>query len=120
MLASLRTLCQAYLNSLMRRPLYEITVSVSLSILISLTRQDLLIIDEFGMKIMPKNNADDVMKTIHRRYHQSSTIIATNRSLEDWVKILGDNVATSAILDRFLDKAKIAGCSIRSALVYHF
>ena len=73
----------------------------------NLTRQDLLIIDEFGMKTMPTNAADDVMEIIHRRYNQSSTIIATNRPLEDWGKILGDNAATSAILDRFLDQAKI-------------
>ena len=73
----------------------------------NLTRQDLLIIDEFGMKTMPTNAADDVMEIIHRRYNQSSTIIATNRPLEDWGKILGDNAATSAILVRFLDQAKI-------------
>lgn len=66
-----------------------------------------MIIDEFGMKKMPTNAADDVMEIIHRRYNHSSTIIATNRPLEDWGKILGDNAATSAILDRFLDKTKI-------------
>ncbi len=73
----------------------------------SLVRQDLLVIDEFGMKKMPQNAADDILEIIHRRYGQSSTIIATNRPLEDWGKILGDNAATSAILDRFLDKAQI-------------
>jgi DNA replication protein DnaC len=73
----------------------------------NLTRQDLLIIDEFGMKQMPKNAADDILEIIHRRYNHGSTIITTNRPLEDWGKILGDNAATSAILDRFLDKAQI-------------
>jgi len=68
---------------------------------------DLLIIDELGMKKMPTNTADDLMEIIHRRYQNTSTLIATNRPLEDWGKILGDNVATSAILDRFLDNATI-------------
>lgn len=34
-------------------------------------------------------------------------IIATNRPIEDWAPILGDNAATSAILDRFLEDANI-------------
>lgn len=73
----------------------------------TLTRQNLLVIDEFGMKKMPQNAADDILEIIHRRYGNMSTIIATNRPIEDWGKILGDNAATSAILDRFLDRAKI-------------
>lgn len=72
-----------------------------------LLKVDLLIIDELGMKKMPTNAADDLMEIIHRRYQNMSTIIATNRPMEDWGKILGDNAATSAILDRFLDDANI-------------
>ena len=72
-----------------------------------LTRYDLLIIDEFGMKKMPPNASDDLLEIIHRRYNNTSTIIATNRPLEDWAVILGDNAATSAILDRFLDVAHV-------------
>jgi len=73
----------------------------------SLTKQQLLIIDEFGMKKMPLNAADDFLEIIHRRHGHSATIIATNRPIEDWGVILGDNAATSAILDRFLQKAVI-------------
>jgi DNA replication protein DnaC len=80
----------------------------------NLIRQDLLIIDEFGMKQMPKTAAEDILEVIHRRYNHSSTIITTNRPLEDWGKILGDNAATSAILDRFLDKAKVVNIKGKS------
>ena len=69
-----------------------------------LTRYQLLIVDELGMKKMPPNAADDLLEVIHRRYGNGSTLIATNRPVEDWGKILGDTAATSAILDRFLDK----------------
>ena len=72
-----------------------------------LTRHHLLIVDELGMKKMPPNAADDLLEVIHRRYGNSATLIATNRPVEDWGKILGDTAATSAILDRFLDKARI-------------
>ncbi len=72
-----------------------------------LTRHQLLIVDELGMKKMPPNAADDLLEVIHRRYGNSATLISTNRPVEDWGKILGDTAATSAILDRFLDKARI-------------
>ncbi len=67
----------------------------------------LLIIDEFGMKKMPPSAADDILEIIHRRYENASTIIATNRPINDWGTLLGDNAATAAILDRFLDKTTI-------------
>jgi DNA replication protein DnaC len=68
---------------------------------------NLLIIDEFGMKSMPQTAADDLLEIIHRKYQESSTIIATNRPVGDWAAILGDVPATSAILDRFLDNAEL-------------
>ena len=68
---------------------------------------DLLVVDEFGMKTMPQNAADDLLEIIHRRYQKGSTIIATNRPVSDWGVILGDIPATSAILDRFLDNAEL-------------
>jgi len=79
-------------------------------------KPNLLIIDEFGMKNLPVNAAEDLLEIFHRRYHQGATIIATNRPLEDWGKILGDHAATSAILDRFLEGGhiiKITGMSYR-------
>jgi len=63
---------------------------------------DLLIIDEFGMKKMNSTAADDLLEIFHRRYENGSTLIATNRPVQDWGIILGDNAAASAILDRFL------------------
>jgi DNA replication protein DnaC len=68
-------------------------------------KANLLIIDELGMKRMPKNASDDLLEIIHRRYQNAATIIATNRIVSDWGAILGDNAATAAILDRFLDNA---------------
>ena len=73
----------------------------------SLARHQLLIIDELGMKVMPPYAADDLLEIIHRRYAKTATLIATNRPIEDWGTILGDNAATSAILDRFLDNALV-------------
>jgi len=82
----------------------------------ALSKPHLLIIDEFGMRNLPSNAAEDLLEIFHRRYHQGSTLIATNRPLEDWGKILGDHASTSAILDRFLEHVhivKITGQSYR-------
>jgi DNA replication protein DnaC len=81
-----------------------------------LTKPDLLILDEFGMRKLAPNAAEDLLEIFHRRYHQGANIIATNRPIEDWGKILGDTVTTSAILDRLLEEAhfiKIPGKSYR-------
>jgi len=76
----------------------------------------LLILDELGMKPLTSRAADSLLEIIHRRYQVGSTIIATNRPIEDWGTILGDNAATSAVLDRFLENVhyvKITGKSYR-------
>jgi len=76
----------------------------------------LLILDELGMKPLTQGAADSLLEIIHRRYKAGSTLIATNRPIEDWGKILGDNAATSAVLDRFLENVhflKMPGPSYR-------
>ena len=68
----------------------------------SLLKPNLLIIDELGMKNLNYNATEILLEIVHRRYQSRSTIIATNRPIEDWGKILGDNAAASAILDRLI------------------
>ena len=79
-------------------------------------KPQLLILDELGMKNLDRATNEILLEIIHRRYHAASTIIATNRPLEDWGVIFGDNATASAILDRFLEKVhliKITGNSYR-------
>jgi len=79
-------------------------------------KPDLLIIDELGMKNLSPQATEILLEVIHRRYLKRSTIIATNRPIEDWGKIIGDNATASAILDRFLENVhfiKITGKSYR-------
>lgn len=82
----------------------------------TLKEAQLLIIDDLGMKKMPPDAAEFFLEVTMNRYEKASTIITTNRPLEDWGKILGDTAATSAILDRFLHHShviKIKGRSYR-------
>jgi len=79
-------------------------------------KPQLLVIDELGMKNLSKETNELLLEIIHRRYQRASTIIATNRPIEDWGKIFGDNATASAILDRFLENVnflKINGKSYR-------
>lgn len=86
------------------------------SIIPRYVKPHLLILDELGMKPLTSRTTDSLLEIIHRRYQVGSTIIATNRPIEDWGNILGDNVAASAVLDRFLENVhfiKITGNSYR-------
>jgi DNA replication protein DnaC len=49
-----------------------------------------------------------------RRYETKSTMMTSNRPLEDWGKLVGDVPAATAILDRFLHPAEIIAITGRS------
>jgi DNA replication protein DnaC len=70
-------------------------------------KPDLLIIDDFGMKQLPKRSGEFLFEIVMRRYETRSTMMTTNRPLEDWGKLLGDVPTATAILDRFLHHAEI-------------
>ena len=79
-------------------------------------KPDLLIIDDMGMKQLPKRSGEYLFEIIMRRYETRSTMLTSNRPLEDWGKLLGDVPSPTAILDRFLHHAeiiKITGKSYR-------
>jgi DNA replication protein DnaC len=68
------------------------------------TEADLLVIDDlFLRKKMPNDAADYLLDIIIERYSKrKSTVITSNRPIEDWGGLLNDNAASSAILDRLL------------------
>jgi DNA replication protein DnaC len=74
----------------------------------------LLIIDEFGMRKLPHTAAEDLLEIVMRRYERFSTLLTSNRPVEDWGKLLGDIAAVSAMLDRLLHHAHILKCGPRS------
>lgn len=68
-------------------------------------KPDLLIIDDMGLKALPKQSGEYLFEVIMRRYENRSTIMTSNRPLEDWGKLLADVPTAGAILDRFLHHA---------------
>ena len=74
----------------------------------------LLIIDDLGMRKLPSTAAEDLLEIIMRRYERCSTLLTSNRPVEDWGKLLGDAAAVSAMLDRLLHHAHVLKCGPRS------
>lgn len=70
-------------------------------------KPDLLIIDDMGLKHLPKRSGEYLFEVIMRRYELKSTIMTSNRPIEEWGKLIGDVPAAGAILDRFLHHAQI-------------
>jgi DNA replication protein DnaC len=70
-------------------------------------RSDLLIIDDMGLKKLPKQSDEYLFEIIMRRYELRSTIMTSNRPLEEWGKLIGDVPTATAILDRLLSRADI-------------
>jgi DNA replication protein DnaC len=77
-------------------------------------KPDLLIIDDMGLKQLPKNSAEYLFEVVMRRYETRSTIMTSNRPVEEWGKLVGDVPAAGAILDRFLHHAEVIPMKGRS------
>jgi DNA replication protein DnaC len=77
-------------------------------------KPDLLLIDDMGMKQLPKRSGEYLFEIIMRRYETRSTVMTSNRPVEDWGKLLGDVPSASAILDRFLHHAEVVQISGKS------
>jgi DNA replication protein DnaC len=77
-------------------------------------KPDLLIVDDMGMKQLPKRSGEYLFEIIMRRYETRSTMMTSNRPLEDWGKLVGDVPSATAILDRFLHHAEIVSITGRS------
>jgi DNA replication protein DnaC len=84
------------------------------TLLAELTAVPLLIIDDLGMRKLPHSAAEDLLELIMRRYERASTILTSNRPVEDWGKLLSDTAAVTALLDRMLHHAHVLKCGPRS------
>jgi len=82
--------------------------------LAELTTIPLLIIDDLGMRKLPHTAAEDLLEVIMRRYERASTLLTSNRPVDDWGKLLGDTAAVTALLDRLLHHAHVLKCGPRS------
>jgi len=79
----------------------------------------LLIIDDLGMRKLPATAAEDLLELVMRRYERASTLLTSNRPVDDWGKLLGDAAAVAALLDRLLHHGHLVKCGPRSWRMRH-
>jgi len=77
-------------------------------------KPDLLIVDDMGMKQLPKRSGEYLFEIVMRRHETRSTVMTSNRPIQDWGKLIGDVPAATAILDRFLQHAEVLTITGRS------
>jgi DNA replication protein DnaC len=82
-------------------------------------KPELLIIDDMGMKQLPRRSGECLFEVVMRRYETRSTMMTSNRPLEDWGKLLGDVPSATAVLDRFLHHAELVRMTGRSYRLRH-
>lgn len=80
----------------------------------SISSVALLIIDDFGMRKLPPTAAEDLLEIVMRRYERASTLLTSNRPVEDWGKLLADVAAVGAMLDRLLHHGHVLKCGPKS------
>jgi DNA replication protein DnaC len=66
---------------------------------------DLLILDDFGLQSIPPQSVRDLYEIVTERYERGSLIITSNRAMEEWGEIFGDDLIASAALDRLTHHA---------------
>jgi DNA replication protein DnaC len=66
------------------------------------------------MRRLPLTAAEELLEIIMRRYERASSLITSNRPVEDWGKLLGDSAAVTAMLDRLLHHGYVLKCGPRS------
>ena len=106
-------LCRSIFD-LVRDFLHDEALGGQEKVLLKYLKPDLLEIDEMGMKQLPKRSGEYLFEIIMRRYQLRSTIMTSNRPLEDWGKLIGDVPSATAILDRFLHNADVIAITGKS------
>ena len=64
-----------------------------------------MIIDDFGLKPLTEEQADDLYDIVYERYQKGSLMLTSNRSLEEWMALFGDPIQANSLLDRLCHNA---------------
>ena len=68
---------------------------------------ELLVIDDLFLRKLPVNAGDEIADVLMSRYEKYSTIITSNRGIDDWPKLLGDVVLVTPLLDRVMHRGHL-------------
>ena len=82
----------------------------------ALAKQDLLILDDWGLEPLKAAHRNDLMEIMDDRNGSTSTLMISQLPTEQWYQSIGDNTLADAILDRLMHNAhriKLKGESMR-------
>lgn len=68
---------------------------------------ELLVIDDLFLRKLPTNAGEELADVLMSRYEKLSTVITSNRPIEDWSKLLGDAVVVTPLLDRLMHRGHL-------------
>jgi DNA replication protein DnaC len=71
----------------------------------SLLAPDLLIIDDFGLRRLNAQQSSDFYEVIIERHRRASTIVTSNRAIEEWIPLFDDPILAQSALDRLAHNA---------------
>jgi DNA replication protein DnaC len=68
-------------------------------------KQDLLVLDDFGLQEMDTQTRMAFLEIIEDRYDIKSTIISSQLPVSKWYDVIGEGTIADAILDRLVNGA---------------
>ena len=71
------------------------------------TTPELLIVDDLGLRPLTGDEPLDLYEIIRQRYERASTLITSNRSLDELARLFGDPLLASAAMDRLMHHAHV-------------
>jgi DNA replication protein DnaC len=66
---------------------------------------DVLIVDDFGLRRLDSEQSSDFYELILERHRRGSTIVTSNRDIEEWVALFDDAILANSALDRLAHNA---------------
>ena len=79
---------------------------------------DLVILDDFGLRKLTAQQSSDFYDVLVERHTRASTILTSNRAVDEWVALFDDPILANSALDRFAHRAHqivMEGPSLRAA-----
>jgi DNA replication protein DnaC len=67
----------------------------------------LVVVDDLFLRRLPPTAGDEIADVLMSRYEKSSTLVTSNRPIEDWGALLGDVVVVAPLLDRLMHHGHI-------------
>jgi DNA replication protein DnaC len=66
---------------------------------------DLLVIDDFGLRRLPSQASSDFYDLVIERHTRTSTILTSNRAVDEWISVFEEPLLAQSALDRFCHRA---------------